>query len=122
MIQYFALFSLLGLSQGSGDSTQRVIVIDSGTASSASEPTKPQVFVESGSSVIISTPKEDMRLAYKDWEEKCEAWKKDLKKNNGSNLLIASCGQANRRTEKIKLVTYYVIESKADYKIKIGCE
>ncbi|MGA0164568.1 MAG: hypothetical protein ACO3LE_10060, partial [Bdellovibrionota bacterium] len=63
MIQYLALFSLLGVSQGSGDSTQRVIVIDSGTGSSTTEPAKPQVFVESGSSVIISTPKEDMKSA-----------------------------------------------------------
>ena len=109
MFQYLALFSIFSVAQTSGESTQRVIVIDSGTGSASSEAPRPQVFVESGSSVIISTPKEDMKSAYKDWEEKCEAWKKDLKQNNAKNLLIASCGQANRRTEKIQLVTYLMI-------------
>jgi hypothetical protein len=120
MIQWLIWVSLIGVSQTSTDSGQRVIVIDSGAK--PQEPAKNQVFVESGSSVIVSLPNENMRSAYRDWEEKCAAWKKELKQNNGKNLLIASCGQANRRTEKIQLTTFYVIESKADYKIKVGCD
>lgn len=99
---------------------QRVIVIDTDDRSGEQGSKTP--FVESGSAIIYGKPQENLKVAYRSWEEACANWKKELKLNNAANLLIASCGQPQRRQEKIELVNYYTIESKGEYKIKIGCE
>lgn len=98
---------------------QRVIIIDTNKDSGTNIPPAP--FVESGSTIIAGLPDENLKVAYRSWEQKCEAWKKELKMNNAGNLLIADCGQANRRVEKIQLTNYFIIESKSSYKIKVGC-
>lgn len=97
---------------------QRVIIVDTESKSNA---INPAPFVESGSDIIAGAPQENLKAAYRSWEEKCEIWKKDLDRLNGKNLLIRSCGSAKTRTEKIQLATYYTVESKAEYKIKVGC-
>lgn len=80
-----------------------------------------QVFVESGDDVIVGSPEENVKAAYRKWKEACESWKKELKSNNRKNLMIASCGAPQRRSEKVELSTLYTFESKATYKIKVNC-
>lgn len=81
-----------------------------------------QPVVESGSSVIIGEPQENIKAAYRSWKSACEAWKSELKSLNKRNLMIASCGSPKKRVEKVNVSSYFIYESKSTYKIKVGCK
>jgi|GEM_PF-6331029 len=105
------------------DSTNTVnpgaVIVD--TRPSSDVKVMPQVTVESGSDVVIGEPQENFKAAVRSWNQACESWKQQLKMDNGKNLLIRSCGVPKQRVEKVDLKTYYVLESKSTYKIKVGC-
>lgn len=81
-----------------------------------------EIRVESGSDMIIGDPEESVEAAHRSWKTACKAWKDDLQRLNRGNLMIRSCGQPRRRSEKVQLKTLFTVESKATYKIKLGCE
>lgn len=98
-----------------------VIVIDEDSISDSSSGGS-QVFVESGSDVIMGEPLEHPRAAYRSWKAACDSWKNDLKSMNKRNLMIASCGAPTREEKKVRLDTTFQFQSQATYKIKVGCE
>jgi hypothetical protein len=110
--------SLPVLAQNEAQSERPLIVIENDEIGSKS---KAQPFVESGSSVVVGTPEENPKAAYRTWKNACDTWKQELKGDNKSNLMIASCGSPKRRVEKANMTTYYIYESKSVYKIKVGC-
>lgn len=81
-----------------------------------------QSFVESGSDVVVGRPEEGVKAAYRSWEANCEDWKNDLKKLNRGSLMIRSCGEPQKRVDKVELSTLYTYESKATYKIRVDCQ
>jgi hypothetical protein len=79
----------------------------------------PKVFVESGSDDISGSPEDSVKAAYRTWDQKCTEWKSELKRQNGSNLMIASCGTPTRNQDTHLSEKTYSYHSKANYKIKV---
>lgn len=129
MMKYLTVMSLIvcgfvlsfeapSFAQDSGG--ERVIVIEEKEVSRREA--KPDVFVESGTDVIMGEPVENLKAAYRTWKTACDQWKSEIKTNNKKNLLIASCGSPARKEERVKLETVYSFSSQASYKIKVGCQ
>jgi len=79
----------------------------------------PQVKVESGSDSIQGEPQEQMKAAYRTWDQACKEWKAELRSLNGSNLMFMSCGAPKREVETIQSQKWFVYRSQASYKIKV---
>lgn len=103
----------------SPEASDRVVVVN---PESVIKQKPTNVFVESGSDVIVGQPEENPRAAYRTWKTACDQWKSELKTNNRENLLIASCGSPQKRVEKVDVNTLYIFESKSTYKIRVGCD
>ncbi len=79
----------------------------------------PKVFVESGTENLTGSPEAHIKAAYRTWQSACSEWKKELKRLNGSNLMVSSCGTPSRAQETIQSEKYYTYTSKAHYKIRV---
>ncbi len=79
----------------------------------------PEVFVESGSDTVSGSPESHIKAAYRTWQTACKEWEAKLKSYNGNNLMMASCGDAQRTEESIQSEKIYTYKSKATYKIRV---
>ena len=79
----------------------------------------PKVFVESGSDTISGSPESHLKAAYRTWETACQKWKAELRQNNRDNLMIASCGEAERSVETLQSEKVYSYKSKGTYKVRV---
>lgn len=79
----------------------------------------PRVTVEAGKDSIQGEPQDQMKAAYRTWDQACKEWKSELRSLNGSNLLFISCGAPKREVETIHSQKWFVYRSEASYKIKV---
>jgi len=92
----------------------RTIVIQESTGRPA-----PELVVESGTDVVSGSPEENIKAAYRKWEQACRSWKNELRSLNGKNLLHSSCGSPKRSEEVRNSEKIYTYKSDAKFKIRV---
>ncbi len=107
-----ALSSMAAFSQTSPSKKEPPQVIVNSPA-----PAAAQVSVTEGTDAILGEASPSASRAFRNWKYACQEWKRELKKLNRGNLLFASCGKVVRRNEGSSVI----YESKASYKIRVGC-
>jgi len=78
--------------------------------------------VEEGTAVIKGKPAASESAAKKNWDRACRKWQRHLRRLNANNVMIDDCGEPSSKavssTEDSREILF---ESKAIYKIKLGC-
>ncbi|MDB5038988.1 MAG: hypothetical protein JWQ35_2516 [Bacteriovoracaceae bacterium] len=120
-ILFSFLISFGAVAQSPAPSTRsknhdRTIVVQEGQGNII----QPKVFVESGSTELSGSPEEGVKPAYRTWEHRCDEWKANLKKDNGTNLMVAECGAPTRTQESLQSEKWYTYKSKGSYKIRVS--
>ena len=80
-------------------------------------PAAAQASMTEGMDSIVGEASPSVSRAYRNWKYACQEWKSELKKLNRGNLLFASCGKVAKRNEGPSVI----YESRASYKIRVGC-
>lgn len=95
----------------------RTIVIQDPTGRQHSD--APKVFVEPGTETISGSPEESLKGAYRTWEQACRAWKNEMNRLNGKNLIQASCGSPKKHEEVVQSQRFYTYRSDAKFKVRV---
>jgi len=105
-------------STGTKEKPSKVIVINEADHRD-SKKLIDRVKVESGADTIQGEPQDQIKAAYRTWDQACKEWKAELRSLNASRLLFMSCGAPKREVETIHSQKWFVYSSEAKYKIKV---
>ncbi|TVQ79535.1 MAG: hypothetical protein EA369_04400 [Bradymonadales bacterium] len=78
------------------------------------------VEVVSGQKTLSGEPHVNDRRAYRNWDQACRSWKRELRQLNRGRVIIHDCGPARVKTEKRGDQSLYRYESQAEYKIRVN--
>jgi hypothetical protein len=81
-------------------------------------PSPMELKIMEESDEITGDPDSDRLTAYKSWKEACAQWKKELKENNGKNLISSSCGTPHVNQDSVTFAKTNV--STGTYKLKVS--
>lgn len=118
---FFLIAPGLFAQEGSANTKEKaskIIVINEGDHRDSKKESE-RVKVESGTDTIQGEPQEQIKAAYRTWDQACKEWKAELRSLNGSRLLFMSCGAPKREVETIHSQKWFVYSSEAKYKIKV---
>ncbi len=105
-------------SPGTKEKASKVIVINEADHRN-SKKDRERVKVESGTDTIQGEPQDQIKAAYRTWDQACKEWKAELRSLNGARLLFMSCGAPKREVETIQSQKWFVYSSEAKYKIAV---